>query len=257
MINIYTGRPGNGKSYHAVDDIAFYLRHGVNVITNIDINTDLIRPRFRKTFGSYIYLTSDQMAGPDFFDGLFGFALNFHHWSKDGKTKEGQTVLIVDECQQDQLLNCRTWNNKNRKQWNDFFALHRHYGFKVLLITQSMSNIDKQAQKLIQLEYEHRNFGNFNPFCKFISLLLHKQIFVVISRDVSLKRSPSAARMGARYMFSNRNIYKLYNSYTVIDFRKKAEVHDFPALPDPGPGIPSEARERSPERDPELLTTVL
>ena len=186
MINIYTGRPGNGKSYHAVDDINFYIRHGVNVITNIDINTDLIKSGFRGKRGAYIYLTSDQMAADDFFDGLLGFSLNFHQWTADGKTKEGQTVLIVDECQQDQLLNCRTWNNRNRKQWNDFFSLHRHYGFKVILITQSMSNIDKQAQKLIQLEFEHRNFANFNPFCKFLSMLLGKQIFVCISRDVSL-----------------------------------------------------------------------
>lgn len=249
MINIYTGRPGNGKSYHAVDDINFYLRHGVNVITNIDINTDLIKPIFLKKMGSYLYLSSDQMADDDFFDGLYGFALNFHFWGKDGKTKEGQTVLIVDECQQDQLLNCRTWNNRNRKKWNDFFSLHRHYGFKIILITQSMSNIDKQAQKLIQLEYEHRNFANFNPFCKVLSLILGKQIFVCISRDVSLKRSPSAARMGARYIFSNKKIYKLYNSYTVIDFRKKA--------PEPDPEIPGGAGERSPETDPEALTTAL
>ncbi len=226
MINAYTGRPGNGKSYHAVDDIYYYLRHGVNVITNIDINTDLIKPRKNKPFGHYLYLSSSEISEKDrlgtfnFIEGLRGFALNFHEWDDDGKTKEGQTVLIIDEAQQDNLLNCRTWNRPDRKEWNDFFAVHRHYGFKVILITQSLPNIDKQTQKLIQLEYEHRNFANFNGFCKFIALLLHKEIFVIISRDCSLKRTPKSARMGARYMFSNKKMYELYNSFTVEDTRK-------------------------------------
>lgn len=246
MINLYSGRPGNGKSYHAVDDINWYLRHGVNVITNIDIDVSLIRPRFRKPLGAYIYLTSDQMASPDFFDGLFGFSLNFHVWDSSGKTKEGQTVLIVDECQQDILLNCRTWSRPDRKKWNDFFALHRHYGYKVILVTQSMSNVDKQVQKLVQLEYEHRNFANFNGLCKAVSLLIHKQIFVIIARDVSLKRTPKSARMGARYMFSNKKIYQLYNSYTVVDTRKKAPAPG--SIPDEGGAAPGQ---------PEAPATVL
>ena len=232
MINIYTGRPGNGKSYHAVADIYYYLRHGVNVITNIDIDTSLIKPRYRKPIGAYIYLNTYDMAGADFFDGLYGFALNFHEWTEDGKTKEGQTVLIVDECQQDHLLNCRTWGNPNRKDWNEFFSLHRHYGFKVILITQNISNIDKQVQKLIQLEFEHRSLAHFNGFLKAITIIIRRQIFVVISRDVSLKRTPKSARMGARYIFTNKKMYKLYNSYTVIDRRKKAEKGG--SIPDSG-----------------------
>jgi len=232
MINIYTGRPGNGKSYHAVDDIYFYLRHGINVITNIDIDVRLIKPRHKKQLGAYIFLDSFSMTGSDFFDGLYGFALNFHKWTEDGKTKEGQTVLIVDECQQDHLLNCRTWSNPNRKDWNEFFALHRHYGFKVILITQNISNIDKQVQKLVQLEFEHRSLANFNGLLKTLTILLHKQIFVCISRDVSLKRTPSSARLGARYIFTNKLIYKLYNSYTVVDRRKKDDSS--PSIPDLG-----------------------
>lgn len=226
MINCYTGRPGNGKSYHAVSDIYYYLRHGLNIITNIDIDISLIKPRKNKPLGSYIYLSSKQIAERDrlgswnFIEGLKGFSLNFHFWDEDGKTKEGQTVIIIDEAQQDDLLNCRTWNRADRREWNDFFAVHRHYGFKIILITQSLQNIDKQTQKLIQLEYEHRNFGNFNGFTKLLSLILHKQIFVCISRDVSLKRTPKAARMGSHYIISKQKIYDLYNSFTVEDTRK-------------------------------------
>lgn len=225
MIKLYSGRPGNGKSYHAVDDIYYYLRHGVNIITNIDIDPGLIRPIGSKPMGKYLYIPSDQMAAHDrfgnysFLQGLLGFSLNFHKWD-NGKTKEGQTVLIIDECQQDDLLNCRTWNNPNRKEWNDFFALHRHYGINIILVTQSMSNIDKQAQKLIQHEIEHRKFSNFNGFCLFLSKIIHKEIFICITRDCSLKRTPTASRMGAQYMFSKKKIYDLYNSYSVVDIRK-------------------------------------
>ena len=216
MINIYTGRPGNGKSYHAVLKIYNLLRTGSNVITNIDIDVSLIK----KCKGEYIYIDEYDFNDANFFMGLYGFAMNFHSFNDDGKiTKEGQTWLIIDEAQQDYLLNARTWNNSNRKDWNRFFQLHRHYGFNVLLVSQDLNNIDKQTQRLIQQNIEHRKFSNFNLICKLISIITFHTFFICIERDMSLKRSPKAARMSAYTLISRKKIYELYNSYTVTDFR--------------------------------------
>ena len=236
MINCYTGRPGNGKSYHACLDIYYALRSGVNVISNINIDDSKVKPnwirkKLHRSMGHFIYVPTDVMAQGffcksvdkcSFGDCLRGFSLNFHNWSKDNKTKEGQTLIVIDECQVDELLNCRTWNNPTRRDWNEFFQLHRHYGFNILLVTQSIANIDKQTQKLIQMEVEHRKFSNFNPLCRFISKLFFKEYFVCIQRDLSLKRTPTRARMGFSVLASKSFIYKLYNSYLVEDIRHKA-----------------------------------
>lgn len=212
MITAYTGRPGNGKSYHAALDIYRKLRAGKNIITNIRINLS-----FRHK-GRYIYVSSEDMAASGFCKTLLGYSMEWHKWTEDGKTKEGQTLLIIDEAQQDDLLNCRTWQNKTRKEWNDFFSLHRHYGFNVILVTQDLVNLDKQTQKLIQNNVEHRKFSNFNPWTRFISKLVFHEMFICIERDQSLKRSPKAARMGSYTLWSHRKIYDLYNSFNTSEY---------------------------------------
>lgn len=238
MINCYTGRPGNGKSYHACFDVYSALRSGVNVLSNINIDESKVKPnwirsKLHKPMGHFIYVPTAVMECPNFCkapdkcsfgDCLRGFSLNFHDWSKDNKTKEGQTLIVIDECQVDGLLNCRTWNNPTRRDWNEFFQLHRHYGFDIILVTQSLPNIDKQTQKLVQMEVEHRKFSNFNGLCKLISRFFMKEFFVCVKRDLSLKRTPTRARMGFSVMVSKAFIYKLYNSYLVEDIRHKAPV---------------------------------
>ena len=43
-----------------------------------------------------------------------------------------------------------------------------------------------------------------------------------MQRDLSLKRTPTRARMGFSVLVSKSFIYKLYNSYLVEDIRHKA-----------------------------------
>ena len=57
MIECYTGVPGSGKSYHTAKRIYDALRSGQNVITNLNINTNLIVPKSpKKPLGHFIYV---------------------------------------------------------------------------------------------------------------------------------------------------------------------------------------------------------
>ncbi|MDD3417371.1 MAG: zonular occludens toxin domain-containing protein [Lachnospiraceae bacterium] len=223
MIRAYTGKPGNGKSYHLARDIRKYLRKGKNVFCNVEIDVSKIKPRGKKPLGNFFFVDSQKMGKEDFCEGLMGFALNFHQKNKKGefvKGKEGQSLLIMDEAQDEILLNARTWNNPTRREFNNFFSKHRHYSFDVLLVTQDIANLDKQTCKYIQYYEEHRKMANYKVFGKIITLLCGSQLFIIIKRDMALKRSPKLARMGSYVIKANKRIYDMYNSYVVVDTRR-------------------------------------
>lgn len=227
MIVLYTGAPGNGKSYHMAKQVYRYLRNGNNVITNLPIDISRIKPKRKKQLGHFIFISDERMGAydaknctSDFISGLYGFALNFHVRDAKGKYEEGQTVLIIDECQQDDILNCRTYNRPNRREFNKFFQMHRHYGFDVILGTQDAANVDKQTRKIVQTEAEHRKLSTYKLFGKVLTFLIGHETFIVIERNMSLKRSPTIARMGSYYIVSNRKVFDLYNSYNVVDCRR-------------------------------------
>lgn len=225
MIRLFTGRPGNGKSYHIARETYKYLRRGKTVISNVNMDVSNIKSKKRKPLGHFIYLTDAQIGawdnknGSDFINGLEGFACNFHQ-KKKGYMKEHQTLVIIDECQQPNILNCRTYNAPNRVSINNFLQIHRHYGFDIILATQHTSFVDKQARNLIQCEEEHRKLSTFKTFGKILTWILGKEVFVIVKRDLSLKRTPKMSRMGAYYMACNKRICKLYNSSVAPDVRR-------------------------------------
>ena len=117
-IECYTGVPGSGKSYHTARRIYDALRSGVNVISNLNINTSIIPPKSsKKALGSFIYVPNAQWINSSIFlkspiggksvcndtfsyiYGLENFALQFHKRNKKGQIFEHQTLIILDECQ--------------------------------------------------------------------------------------------------------------------------------------------------------------
>ena len=100
-IECYTGVPGSGKSYHTARRIYDALRSGVNVISNLNINTSIIPPKSsKKALGSFIYVPNAQWINSSIFlkspiggksvcndtfsyiYGLENFALQFHKRNK-------------------------------------------------------------------------------------------------------------------------------------------------------------------------------
>ena len=160
MIWLYTGTPGSGKSLHAAKDIFFRLkRRKGGLICNFPILESRIPDGY-----PFLYLDNSELTVKRLVD----FARQHH---KVGK--EGQTLIIIDECQI--LFNCRTFGKSDRGDWVKFFTQHRKLGYNIILITQNDRMIDKQIRALVEYEIRHRkltNYGFGGKVLGFVSLLL-------------------------------------------------------------------------------------
>lgn len=222
MIRLFCGRPRNGKSLHATQEIYWYLIHGKNVICNYEIDTSVLPDRLRRKgkLGHFIYVPDSQWTDTSvihapvqsmsysYLGGLYGFAQNFHRFDGD-RMIEGQTLLVFDECHN--LWNPRTWNRKDRLLWADFFRQHGHYGYDVLLITQDDTAIDKQIRGVIEMKYEHRNVKNYKAFGWILALLCGGNLFVCIQSLYGL-RSANAARVRSWFFRGKKKYYRMYNT---------------------------------------------
>lgn len=233
MIYFFTGKPGNGKSLHMAEIIYSSLLKGKNVISNIEINWNAFdKVKHKEKLGQFIYIdntewlnnaykginksykgTPDNKQHYSYIDGLYNFALNFHKTNSRGQMIEGQTILVLDECQD--LFNTRTWNRKDRLEWCQFFRIHRHYGFNCYLISQDDKVIDKQIRSILQKEIEHRCINNYKFLGKLLGLFSGGKLFIAIERDYTLS-GKKASRMSSHYFRGKRKFYEFYDSYTLM-----------------------------------------
>lgn len=143
---LYTGTPGSGKSYHAARDIVNRLKRPGGLICNFPINEDAVKKR-----RSHVeYWDNSELTAAR----LVAYALKNHVIGK-----EGQTLVVIDECQI--IFNCRDFGRKDRNAWVTFFSQHRKLGFNVILITQNDRMLDKQIRALVETEIKHRKINNF------------------------------------------------------------------------------------------------
>ena len=124
MIYFYSGTPGSGKSLHVAKDIynKLFLKKE-NVIANFDINRAMYNKKKRK--GKFTFIPNNELS-PEF---LYQYAKDHHVLGK-----ENQTLVIIDECQI--LFNPRSWSDKGRMSWINFFTQHRKWGYNFILISQ-------------------------------------------------------------------------------------------------------------------------
>lgn len=143
---LYTGTPGSGKSLHAARDIVSRLKRSGGLICNFPIKEDAVKKR-----RSHVeYWDNSELSAAR----LVQYALKNHVIGK-----EGQTLIVIDECQV--IFNCRDFGRKDRNAWVQFFAQHRKLGFNVILITQNDKMIDKQVRALVETEVKHRKINNY------------------------------------------------------------------------------------------------
>lgn len=146
MISLYSGTPGSGKSLHASRDIIRWCKRGKGVICNFPVTMEKVK----KAKTTPLYLDNSELT----VKALVEYARKNH---KVGK--EGQTLVVIDECQV--KFNSRDFNKKDRMDWVVFFTQHRKYGFDFILIAQYDRMIDKQIRCLIENEYKHRKLNNY------------------------------------------------------------------------------------------------
>ncbi len=219
MIYFYTGVPGSGKSLHVAKDIYEALVSGKNVIANFNVDTSMVKPRRKREPGAFVFVPNSQWRdnayiGPgkpqcfSYIDGLVGFAQNYHRRDKKGKILEGQTLLVLDECQE--LFNSRSWNRSDRLSWCAFFRQHRKYGYKVILISQDDKVIDKQMRAILDTEVLHRKVSDFKLGGFLLSLLCGGRLFCAIYKKYGYRKAD--AKLETKF-FTGRKYYDFYNSY--------------------------------------------
>lgn len=238
-IELYTGTPGSGKSYHAARRIVSRLRRGGGLICNFPVNEGYVKRRkTRVDYWDNSELTSQR---------LTAYALEHHK-----KGKEGQTLVVIDECQI--KFNCRTFGQKDRNDWIQFFAQHRKLGFNFILITQQDRMIDRQIRGLIETEVKHRKLNNYGIGGFFLSLFTgFSTWFIAIEYwygGNKLKLSQSMFRYNKKYE-------KVYDSYRLFsDMAGLSGAGDTAGCPQGrGPAVAPAPAEPNPERK-EMGTAV-
>lgn len=196
MVFTYTGTPGSGKSLHCAEKILFHLRQGKRVICNFPINTYMIKKRFRKNF----YYIPDEHLTPHY---LFEFAKAYHK-----EAKEDQTFLFIDEAQRLFPID-RVY--LMRREWEQFFQLHRHYGYSVILVTQNMSYINKGIRIQTEYEVKHRKINNYG-LGGLLLTLLHIPLFVALTYWQGTRE-----KIYSDFFLFRRKYGKLYNTFANFD----------------------------------------
>ena len=201
MINLYTGTPGSGKSLDVARLILLKLRFGQTIIGTMVLNQELLK----KYSGKYLYTDIYQLNPKD----LVAYAKKYHK-----KGVEGQALIIIDECQR--IFNSRDWGAPDRRAWNDFFQVHRHFGYDVILITQYDRLIDRQLRALIEYNYLHRKVSNFGIKGFLISLLFGGKVFITIQLWYPMGNTKNA-NCGSQFFVYRKKFSNLYDSYAAFD----------------------------------------
>jgi zona occludens toxin len=143
MINAIVGRTRSGKSYEAVRYWAIEaLKNNRMVVTNLSLNADRICAAYGEHLRDLIVVVksdfSDFSGKPT--DHYFSMPDHFiqHTW-KDSDNKG--PLFIIDEAHFVFGEGCTPDIKK-------FLAMHGHYGFDILLLTQDVSQLDRVVRKM-------------------------------------------------------------------------------------------------------------
>lgn len=198
MIELYSGTPGSGKSYHATSRIFYWLRN-----RKVIANYGLYGLPEKKSV-NFLHRSNENLT----VDNLIKFAEEYHV-----QRKEHQTLIVIDEA--GIKFNSREWNNKDRLKWLDFFSQHRKYGFDIVLIAQADIMLDKQLRQFIENEVNHRNLLS----CPFpVKIIAPVYRFAAVKWWYSNKMP-----LGVEYIRYSKKIGNLYNSFEGFEWKKKKQ----------------------------------
>lgn len=199
MIYLYSGTPGSGKSLHTARVIKGTLRMNKPVICNFEINK-----KYVKNYDKYTYYDNSELTP----NKLIEISNNYFNGSR---VREGQILVVIDEAQM--IFNARDYNSPDRKEWNKFFQVHRHYGIDVILCAQFDRMLDRQIRSLIEYEVIHRKVSNFGLKGKFLcTLLLAPHLFCSVKMWYPMKE-----KIGSEFFRYNSRLGKLYDTYNVFN----------------------------------------
>ena len=152
-VQVYTGLPGSGKSYHGVREALWWSRTRL-VVANFAVTdappVEVVNGRAR----GWMYLKDEDLTLEKLL-GVYEVYLKSQH-------RESCALLCMDEAQR--MFNTREWNRGDRKSWVTFFSLHRHLGFDCVLVCQDLAILDGQVKAMCAEEVRHRRVNRHFPF---------------------------------------------------------------------------------------------
>ncbi|MEI8670359.1 zonular occludens toxin domain-containing protein [Pseudoalteromonas sp. B131b] len=148
MINGIQGKPGGGKSYEAVVThiIPTVTKEKRKVVTNLPLNVD----KFCDVYGEYCRELIEVIDGQFHnYGGERPFSKKDHFIQyEDWQNEQGQKVyFFIDEC------HLAMPSTGTEKELTEFFSMHRHYGFDIMLITQNFRKVNRDIRDMIQMSY--------------------------------------------------------------------------------------------------------
>lgn len=203
MIDLYVGTPGSGKSLHCAEVMYKALRHRKGIIANFDINLTVFKG---KKIGRFTWVDNSELTS----DLLLQYAFKYHRRNTNGNFVEGQTIVVIDECQI--LFNARSWNMKDRMAWCTFFTQHRKFGYDIILITQFDRLIDRQIRSLVEYQIIHRKVSNFKTFGGLLGILAGGSLFIAVREWYGLHE-----KIDSHWFRLNKRYMRLYDSYKIFD----------------------------------------
>ena len=197
-ITAFVGTPGSGKSYDAVAKIVDNLRMGRRIYTNI------------RGMNDFNCLQQIQM--------LTGLSdshlLCYLNFLTDEEAKcfwdhvAPGSMIVLDEVQN--IFNARDWAKKENGLFNAWASTHRHMGFDLLLITQSMQRLDTAVRSLVQFVYLYRKLDFFGK-------LFTKKYLVYAYADQEVT-GPPLSKAVRTY---DKRIFFCYQSYMFKDMKEQ------------------------------------
>lgn len=148
MIHGISGKTGGGKSYEAV------ARHIIPVITKqkrkVVTNLPLQVEHFCAVYGEYCRDLIEVVDGQFHnYAGERPFSKADHYLQyEDWQNENGQRVyFFIDEC------HLALPQGSTEKEVKEFYSMHRHYGFDIMLITQNFRKVDRDIRDLVGNHY--------------------------------------------------------------------------------------------------------
>ncbi len=201
MITGFVGVPGSGKSYEAVKKVLETIKLGRKVYTNIE---GLEKPECKIAIQGYCNVTDYQLE------------VCLNHLDENQAREfwlhcEPGSLILIDEVHK--LFSNRNWASEENKGFTEWASTHRHEGFDVVLITQSLEKIDKHARSLIEYTFL---FSKVN----FLGSLVSKTYICYIYHGDEHIGKP----MSKNKRTYDVDIFPCYNSYVADDVQEMGAI---------------------------------
>lgn len=148
MIHGISGKPGGGKSYEAVVShiIPIVSLDKRKVVTNLPLNVEHFCAVYGEFCRDLIEVVDGQFHN---YGGERPFSKKDHYVQyEDWQNEKGQKVyFFIDEC------HLAMGTQGTEKQLTEFYSMHRHYGFDIMLITQNFRKVNRDIKDMVGNHY--------------------------------------------------------------------------------------------------------